>query len=278
MVRCTARLSINAFAIIALIGFPALALAQGAPEALPTIPTIGSSDLPRDLSRGGTFLSAEPLVKGVLLGLAFASVVTWTIWLAKTIELMAASARARRACAKLASARHLTEAVQALARAGGAGREFVDAAVIELQLSEDGMEREGVKGARLAAAAHRGQSRPHRCAAPCAGDDRRDSAIRRAVRHRLGHHEQLHRHLEVADHQSRRGGARHCGSVLATAIGLVAAIPAVVIYNVFSRQIASYRAPPTDASAEVLRLVGATSTAPPRRPAGRRGGTLSAAE
>src|SRR5438445_5401720 len=45
-------------------------------------------------------------------------------------------------------------------------------------------------------------------------------------------------------------------ALLATAFGLAAAIPAVVIYNVFSRQIAAYRARLADTSAEVLRLVG----------------------
>ncbi|WP_332689738.1 tonB-system energizer ExbB, partial [Bosea sp. (in: a-proteobacteria)] len=42
-------------------------------------------------------------------------------------------------------------------------------------------------------------------------------------------------------------------ALLATAIGLVAAIPAVIIYNVFSRSIAGYRATLSDASGEVLR-------------------------
>ena len=50
-------------------------------------------------------------------------------------------------------------------------------------------------------------------------------------------------------------------ALLATALGLVAAIPAVVIYNQFARSIAGYRALVGDASAEVLRLVRATSTA-----------------
>ena len=44
-------------------------------------------------------------------------------------------------------------------------------------------------------------------------------------------------------------------ALLATAIGLFAAIPAVVIYNQFTRSIARYRALLGDASAEVLRLV-----------------------
>jgi biopolymer transport protein ExbB len=45
-------------------------------------------------------------------------------------------------------------------------------------------------------------------------------------------------------------------ALLATAFGLVAAIPAVVIYNVFSRQIAGYRGLLGDAAAEIERLVG----------------------
>ena len=44
-------------------------------------------------------------------------------------------------------------------------------------------------------------------------------------------------------------------ALLATALGLAAAIPAVVIYNVFSRQIAGYRDLVGDASAEIMRWV-----------------------
>ena len=41
-------------------------------------------------------------------------------------------------------------------------------------------------------------------------------------------------------------------ALLATAIGLVAAIPAVIIYNLFARSIAGYRAILSDGSAVVL--------------------------
>ncbi len=44
-------------------------------------------------------------------------------------------------------------------------------------------------------------------------------------------------------------------ALLATAIGLAAAIPAVVIYNIFARTTAGYRALLADAAAEVLRFV-----------------------
>ena len=50
-------------------------------------------------------------------------------------------------------------------------------------------------------------------------------------------------------------------ALLATALGLAAAIPAVVIYNVFARSIAGYRAGLGDAAAEVLRLVSRDSSA-----------------
>jgi biopolymer transport protein ExbB len=43
-------------------------------------------------------------------------------------------------------------------------------------------------------------------------------------------------------------------ALLATALGLVVAIPAVVIYNAFSRSIAAHRALRADSAAEVLRL------------------------
>ncbi len=44
-------------------------------------------------------------------------------------------------------------------------------------------------------------------------------------------------------------------ALLATAIGLVAAIPAVIIYNIFSRGISAYRGEVGDAAACVARLV-----------------------
>jgi biopolymer transport protein ExbB len=282
MVRCKARLAINAFVIVALIGFPAFALAQGTPEALPTIPTVGTSELlPRDLSPWGMFLGADPLVKGVLLGLAFASVVTWTVWLAKTIELMAASARARRACAKLASARHLGEAVQALAKTGGAGREFIDAAVTELRLSEDGMEREGVKE-RLASRLQRIEANRGRIMMRGTGVLATIGATAPFVGLFGTVWGIMNSFIGISKSQTTNLAVVAPGiaeALLATAIGLVAAIPAVVIYNVFSRQIASYRALLADASAEVLRLVGRDlDRAAAPQPAGRRGMTLSAAE
>ena len=65
-------------------------------------------------------------------------------------------------------------------------------------------------------------------------------------------------------------------ALLATAFGLAAAIPAVVIYNVFARSISGYRALLGDASAEVLRLVSRDLERPAAAPA-RRGAPLPTA-
>ena len=52
-------------------------------------------DRPEDLSPWGMFENADIIVKGVIIGLAFASLVTWTVWLAKTLELRTARSEVR---------------------------------------------------------------------------------------------------------------------------------------------------------------------------------------
>ncbi|TFZ33505.1 tonB-system energizer ExbB, partial [Pseudomonas syringae] len=55
-------------------------------------------------------------------------------------------------------------------------------------------------------------------------------------------------------------------ALLATALGLVAATPAVVIYNVFARSIAGYKAQVSAPSAHVLPLVSRDLDHPPAPP------------
>ena len=73
-------------------------------------PDFAPEDLPRDLSPLGMFLNADIVVQLVMLGLVFASVLTWTVWLVKSLELLRARARARRAQRHLAKAETLGEA------------------------------------------------------------------------------------------------------------------------------------------------------------------------
>src|SRR5262245_26545374 len=76
---------------VAIVDALHAAFAQATDEAASTIavPSV-AAELPRDLTPWGMYLSADPLVKGVLICLVLASIVTWTVWLAKTFELIAA--------------------------------------------------------------------------------------------------------------------------------------------------------------------------------------------
>src|SRR5262249_16055530 len=71
---------------------------------------------------------------------------------------------------------------------------------------------------------------------------------------------------------------RIADALLATAFGLAAAIPGVVIYNVFSRQIGGYRDLVGDASAEILQWVSRELDVPRTEAAAGRERSLSAAE
>jgi biopolymer transport protein ExbB len=217
-----------------------------------------ASDLPRDLSPWGMFQAADWVVKSVMIGLLFASVVTWTVWLAKSLELLAAKRNARRALDVLASARSLDDAVRDLGKVKGPFGELVRAAMLELQMSADGMDREGIVARiasrlqRIEVARSRGITRGTGvlatigATAPFVGLFGTVWGIMNSF---IGISKAQTTNLAVV----APGIAE---ALLATAFGLVAAIPAVVIYNVFSRQIAGYRGLLGDASAEIERLVG----------------------
>jgi biopolymer transport protein ExbB len=234
---------------------PALSAATAFAQAPEVV--AGNAVLPRDLSPWGMFLSADPLVKAVLIGLAFASVVTWTVWLAKTIELVLATRRERQALQSLASVQCLVEAAQQFAVTKGPVGDFLDAAGTELRLSAGSTDREGIKE-RIA-------SRLERIEAACGRRIMRETGMLATIgatapfvglfgtvwgimNSFIGISREHTTNLAVV----APGIAE---ALLATAFGLAAAIPAVVIYNMFARSIAGYRALLGDASAEVLRLV-----------------------
>jgi len=244
---------VRAAAMIAFVAVPLSALAQDAPAE----PVIANATLPRDLSPWGMFLSADPLVKGVLIGLTVASVVTWTVWLAKTIELFVAKHRVGAALSILARVRSLGEALERLAGRRSEVGEFLDAAATELRLSMESLEPDGIKE-RVASRLERIEAARARrmlrgtsvlatigATAPFVGLFGTVWGIMNSF---IGISKSHTTNLAVV----APGIAE---ALLATAFGLAAAIPAVVIYNMFARWIAGYRAQLGDASAEVLRLV-----------------------
>jgi biopolymer transport protein ExbB len=218
---------------------------------------IATATLPRDLSPWGMYLNADPVVKAVLIGLAFASVVTWTVWLAKTIEISFAKRRVRVALNKLAGVRSTAEVGQRLADTEGEVARFLDAAATELKISTGSIDREGIKE-RIASRLERLEASYARrilrgigvlatigATAPFVGLFGTVWGIMNSF---IGISKSHTTNLAVV----APGIAE---ALLATAFGLAAAIPAVVIYNIFARSIAGYRAQLGDASAEVLRLV-----------------------
>jgi biopolymer transport protein ExbB len=238
--------------------WPGFMIALAAPlPALAQENVVATATLPRDLSPWGMYLNADPVVKAVLIGLAFASVVTWTVWLAKSIEIFFAKRRVRAASNKLAGVRFVLNGIEQVADIRGEVGQFLDAAATELRLSASSSDREGVKE-RIASRLERLEASYARrilrgtgvlatigATAPFVGLFGTVWGIMNSF---IGISKSHTTNLAVV----APGIAE---ALLATALGLAAAIPAVVIYNVFARSIAGYRAGLGDAAAEVLRLV-----------------------
>ncbi|MGZ5890321.1 MAG: tonB-system energizer ExbB [Hyphomicrobium sp.] len=273
-----AALTLCAAATVTWIGMLRSAAAQDAGLA----PVIGNAMLPRDLSPWGMFMNADAVVKAVLIGLAVASLVTWTVWLAKTVEIILAKRRVRAASNVLASVRSTAEGIEQLANGKGEVAQLLQAAVAELKLSAGALEHEGIKE-RVASRLERIEARYGRrilrgtgvlatigATAPFVGLFGTVWGIMNSF---IGISKSQTTNLAVV----APGIAE---ALLATAFGLAAAIPAVVIYNVFARSIAGYRAQLADAAAEVLRLVSRDIDRPVAvsAPPVRRAAPLSVAE
>jgi biopolymer transport protein ExbB len=231
--------------VVSLVVLLLPALAQAQADGTPTV----MPGLPRDLSVWGMFTTADWLVQAVMVGLAVASVVTWTVFVAKSLEIASAVRRQREVLAAVDEAASLDAAPT---------DELVAAARAELKLSIDaehdreGMkERVGSRLERLEAAAGRkmlkgtGVLATIGATAPFVGLFGTVWGIMNAF---IGISRSQTTNLAVV----APGIAE---ALLATALGLAAAIPAVVIYNHFARRIAAYRALVGDTSAAILRLV-----------------------
>jgi biopolymer transport protein ExbB len=228
-----------------------------AAASAPAASSVPASLLPRDLSPLSMFLSADIVVQLVMVGLLFASLLTWTVWLTKAVELVAKKRRAARAVAQLADVAALAEARQSLAGQGGASAQILEAATTELHASAHAADLEGIKERiasrfeRIEAAEARASTRGTGILATIGSTAPfvglfgtvwgiMNSFIGISVSHTTN--------LAVV----APGIAE---ALLATACGLFAAIPAVVMYNAIVRATAGYRTLLADVSAATLRLV-----------------------
>ncbi|WP_313454878.1 tonB-system energizer ExbB [Pseudomonas sp.] len=216
-----------------------------------------SLGMAHDLSPWGMYKNADVVVKAVMIGLAIASIITWTIWIAKGFELLGAKRRLRGEIAALKKSVSLKDASEVSNKEGTLAHTLVHDALEEMRLSANAREKEGIKERvsfrleRLVAASGRTMSSGTGVlatigsTAPFVGLFGTVWGI-------------MNSFIGIAKTQTTNLAVVAPGiaeALLATALGLVAAIPAVVIYNVFARSIAGYKAQVSDASAQVLLLV-----------------------
>jgi len=237
---------------------PAVQAPAAPAEAMDAVaPEDNSLDMSHDLSPWGMYKNADVVVKAVMIGLAIASIITWTIWISKGFELLGAKRRLRGEIANLKKARTLDEASVSASKQGTLANLLVHDALEEMRLSANAREREGIK--------ERVSFRLERLVAACG----RNMSMGTGVLATIGSTAPfvglfgtvwgiMNSFIGIAKTQTTNLAVVAPGiaeALLATALGLVAAIPAVVIYNVFARSIAGYKAQVSDASAQVLLLV-----------------------
>ena len=216
--------------------------------------------LPHDLSVMGMFEQADNIVKAVMLILLAAAIATWIIWLAKWLELAAARQNLKSAQALLAGAPTLDAASSLLAVRRGHAAHLVLASAEEVRLSQDhslAIGSEGLKErvhSRLARLQNGFGRKLQRSVgilatigstAPFVGLFGTVWGIMNAF-------------IGIAETQTTNLAVVAPGiaeALLATALGLVAAIPAVVFYNALSRGVAAYKQNLADLSATIERLV-----------------------
>ncbi|WP_186369321.1 tol-pal system-associated acyl-CoA thioesterase [Yersinia bercovieri] len=215
--------------------------------------------LAMDLSVWGMYQHADVVVKGVMIGLVLASIVTWTILFSKGTELF----RARR---RLLQEHEVIGAVTDLDTASERAEVFASDSISSLLLREAQNER------LLSAESNDNNGIKERAAFRL---ERRVAAIGRQMGKGNGFLATIgaispfvglfgtvwgimNSFIGIAHSQTTNLAVVAPGiaeALLATALGLVAAIPAVVIYNIFARLIGSYRAQVGDVAAQVLLLL-----------------------
>lgn len=203
------------------------------------------------------FLSAGPVVQCVMLLLAVASLLTWTIFVAKSVELV----RVRRMLRQDEQTLELADTLQHGAertRQGGAAHMLAVAAEAEYVRSADILDdREGLKERivlhleRLEAAEGRRLMRGTGVLATI-GATSPFIGLFGTVWGIMTSFTGIAASKATSLAVVAPGIAE---ALLATALGLVAAIPAVVIYNHLARQTATCRAQVADLTALVMRLV-----------------------
>ncbi len=212
----------------------------------------------RELSPWSMFVSADILVKAVMIGLAFASLVTWTIFIAKMIELSLIQRKLHAALGAISDARSLAEAQFALGAKGAKGSvlsSLLSAAMREARLSAGISSDAGIKERAASSFAEivRAEARRIRLGMGVLATIGATSPFVGLFGTVWGI---MNSFIGISKSQTTNLAVVAPGiaeALLATAFGLAAAIPAVIIYNHFTRMTKGY-----------LELVGRSSGAAAR--------------
>lgn len=203
------------------------------------------------------FVSANILVQAVIVSLVFASLVSWTIFLAITMKLLIARRRLRRALERIRAARTLAEAQMNLGSSKNVVSALLQAALQEIRVSPESSD-----AARI-------QERAASRFAEIARAEARSMRHGMSVLATIGSTSPfvglfgtvwgiMNSFIGISKAQTTNLAVVAPGiaeALLATAIGLVAAIPAVMIYNHFSRATRGYLDIVGRASGNVGRLL-----------------------
>jgi biopolymer transport protein ExbB len=253
---------------------PTQAAPTNPPAVAPVAPTPAASDtstasadgarplkstilVPRELSPWSMFLSADILVKAVMIGLAFASLVTWTIFIAKMIELSWIRRKLRSALGVIGDARSLAEAQFALGAKGSVLSSLLAAAMREARLSAGISSDAGIKERAASSFAEivRAEARRIRLGMGLLATIGATSPFVGLFGTVWGI---MNSFIGISKSQTTNLAVVAPGiaeALLATAFGLAAAIPAVIIYNHFSRMTKGYLELVARASGAAARLL-----------------------
>jgi biopolymer transport protein ExbB len=264
--RCTLRTPLI-LAHAAAMGLLVSALPANAAEEAPTGetspnlgPEISTGLQGHDLSPWGMFMAADYVVKTVMVGLVVACVVTLIIFVAKSMQLAAARAVANRTLREVVGAESLAAVASQISNRRGTGALLVRAAAEEVTLSRDLVGKVDPAGIK-----ERVASRLNRIEVAAGRRISRSLGVLASVGS-VGPFVGLfgtvwgimNAFVGIAESQTTNLAVVAPGiaeALLATACGLVAAIPAVVIYNAFARSVTGYRQLLADVSAGIERLV-----------------------
>jgi biopolymer transport protein ExbB len=243
---------------------PVLSQPTAAPSVSPPVASTATVDARplkpsatglRELSPWSMFLSADVLVKGVMIGLALASLLTWTIFIAKMIELSLARRKLRAAIGRISDAKSLADAQLMLGARDSVLSALLAAAMREARLSAGISSDAGVKERAASSFAEivRAEARRIRLGMGLLATIGATSPFVGLFGTVWGI---MNSFIGISKSQTTNLAVVAPGiaeALLATAFGLAAAIPAVIIYNHFTRVTKAY-----------LELVGRSSGAAAR--------------